>query len=187
VTWEALILVSRAADYAARAHADQHRKGVAKEPYVNHLAEVALLLAEATRGADAELVAAGWLHDTVEDTPTEREDVAELFGEAVAALVIEVTDDKTLAKAERKRLQIEHMAGLSERAQRLKIADKTSNLRAIAASPPAGWSRERMSEYVDWAEAVVGRRTISDALLEEQFARAVTHAREAVDKLEHEG
>jgi (p)ppGpp synthase/HD superfamily hydrolase len=179
-----ILLVSRAADFAARAHVDQHRKGVAKEPYVNHLAEVALLLTEATEGKDAVLIAAGWLHDTVEDTPTTREDIVELFGEDVAAVVAEVTDDKSLEKAVRKRLQVEHMAKKSERAQLLKLADKTSNVRALAASPPAGWSRARMSDYVAWGEAVIAERTVANAFLEEAFARAAMHARETIERME---
>ncbi len=52
-------------------------RGAATSLYVNHLAEVANLLAVATSGADAELVAAGWLHDTIEDTETTREELAE--------------------------------------------------------------------------------------------------------------
>jgi (p)ppGpp synthase/HD superfamily hydrolase len=86
-------LVTRAADFAARRHSGQVRKGAAREPYLNHLAEVATLLAETAGEPDAWLVAAGWLHDTVEDTATEREELAERFGEEIAALVAEVTDD----------------------------------------------------------------------------------------------
>ena len=82
------------------------RKGRGNEPYVNHLAEVANLLAIATDGADAELVAAGWLHDTIEDTGITREELAETFSERVAALVVEVTDDMSLPKDERRQRQI---------------------------------------------------------------------------------
>jgi (p)ppGpp synthase/HD superfamily hydrolase len=151
-----LILVSRAADFAARRHAGMRRKGVAKEPYVNHLAEVAELLAASTDGSDAALVAAGWLHDTIEDTATSREDLAQEFGEDVAALVVHVSDDKTLPKAERKRLQIVHAPQIPGRARMIKIADKISNLRSLISSPPDEWERERMIAYLDWADQVVG-------------------------------
>ncbi|ABD06510.1 metal dependent phosphohydrolase [Rhodopseudomonas palustris HaA2] len=150
-----LVLVSRAADFAARCHAGQRRKGAAKEPYVNHLAEVAELLAVATDGSDAALVAAGWLHDTVEDSGTTRDELIEQFGDDVAALVIECTDDKTLPKAERKRLQIEHAPHLSGRARMVKLADKISNLRSLIFSPPDDWERERLIDYLDWADRVV--------------------------------
>jgi (p)ppGpp synthase/HD superfamily hydrolase len=151
----ALVLLSRAADFAARRHVAQRRKGDAAEPYINHLTEVATLLAEATDGADPVLVAGGLLHDTLEDTDTTYEDLVESFGPEVAALVAEVTDDKSLAKEERKRLQIEKTPGKSRRAKLLKLADKTSNLRSLVSSPPGGWTDERLRDYVGWAEAVV--------------------------------
>ena len=176
----AALLIARAADFAARAHVTQRRKGAAQEPYINHLAEVALLLTEATGGEDAVLVAAGWLHDTLEDTETEREEIEALFGPEVAAVVAEVTDDKSLKKAERKRLQIETTPGKSNRAKLLKLADKTSNLRAIALSPPLDWDIQRRRDYVAWAEAVVaGCRGLNTAL-EEAFDAAAQQARAAV-------
>jgi len=162
---EDTLLIARALDFAARKHVHQRRKGVDKEPYVNHLAEVARLLAEATDGADANLVAAGLLHDTIEDQGVRYEELVEAFGRDIADLVREVTDDKNLEKAERKRLQVEHAPHKSERARMLKIADKTSNLRAIRNSPPADWSAERKREYFDWAGRVVaGCRGVNDRL-----------------------
>jgi (p)ppGpp synthase/HD superfamily hydrolase len=175
-----LVLVSRAADFAARAHVDQHRKGIAKEPYVNHLAEVADLLAQATGGADPALIAAGWLHDTLEDTPLTVEELTERFGAEVTSIVREVTDDKSLPSPERKRLQIEKMATTSHRAQLLKFADKTSNIRALITTPPAGWSFERLLAYVDWGVAVIGRATAKNPFLEDQFHAAVADARATI-------
>jgi (p)ppGpp synthase/HD superfamily hydrolase len=175
-----LLLIATAADFAARAHVTQRRKGAAQEPYVNHLAEVALLLTEATGGSDPELVAAGWLHDTLEDTETEREELEARFGGAIASIVAEVTDDKSLPKAERKRLQIETAPEKSRQARMLKIADKTSNLRAMALSPPMGWDLERRNDYIDWAEAVVaGCRGLNERL-EDGFDDAVRDARATI-------
>jgi (p)ppGpp synthase/HD superfamily hydrolase len=150
-----LVQLMRAADYAARQHMTQRRKGERAEPYINHLTEVAALLAETTDGSDPVLVMGGLLHDTLEDTDATYEDLANQFGEEVAALVAEVTDDKSLPKAERKRLQIEKTPDKSRRAKLLKIADKTSNLRALIQSPPGKWTDERLRDYVVWAEAVV--------------------------------
>lgn len=176
-----VVLIARAADFAARAHVAQRRKGDAQEPYINHLAEVALLLTQATGGEDATLVAAGWLHDTLEDTDTEREELETLFGPAVAAIVAEVTDDKSLVKAERKRLQVETAPHKSEQARLLKMADKTSNLRAIASSPPSGWDFARRLAYLDWAEAVVAGCRGLNPQLEQTFDEAMRHARAAVE------
>jgi (p)ppGpp synthase/HD superfamily hydrolase len=175
-----MMLVARAADFAARAHVTQRRKGDAQEPYVNHLIEVALLLTEATGGEDAALIAAGWLHDTLEDTATEREELEALFGPAVASIVAEVTDDKSLKKAERKRLQVETTPSKSRQARLLKIADKTSNLRSMAESPPIGWDIDRRMEYVRWAEAVVEGCRGLNPMLERMFDEAVRQARAAV-------
>ena len=111
-----VLRIARAIDFAARKHAAQRRKGEAAEPYINHLAEVALLVAEATKGADADLVIAALLHDTIEDQGVRYEELAEAFGAEVADLVQEVTDDKTLPKAKRKALQVEHAPHKSPRA-----------------------------------------------------------------------
>ena len=172
-------LIAAACDFAARRHVHQRRKGVAGEPYVNHLAEVATLLAEAD-GSDAVLVAAGFLHDTLEDTETTYDELAERFGKDIATLVGEVTDDKSLAKAERKRRQIEAAPHTSVRARLIKVADKTSNLRALAASPPAGWDIARIADYVDWAEKVVAGCRGLNAALEHAFDAAAVQAREAI-------
>src|SRR6201986_4742521 len=101
-----LRMVSEAAELAARRHNGMARKGRGSEPYINHLAEVANLLSSATDGADAELVAAGWLHDTIEDTETTREELARTFSGRVASLVAECTDDMSLPKDERRRRQV---------------------------------------------------------------------------------
>jgi len=157
--------LARALDFAARKHRDQRRKGAASEPYINHPAEVARLVAEATAGVDPVLVIAALLHDTIEDTETTMDELAREFGPEVASLVAEVTDDKSLPKAERKQLQVKNAPHKSPRAKLIKVADKTSNLRSIVASPPADWSLQRKREYFDWAAKVVaGCRGINPTL-----------------------
>jgi (p)ppGpp synthase/HD superfamily hydrolase len=164
-----ILILTRAYDFAAQKHAMQRRKGVAAEPYVNHLTEVARLLAHATEGADIDLVAAGILHDTLEDTDTTREELELTFGIDVAGLVAEVTDDKSLANAERKRRQIETAPKKTPRARMIKLADKTSNLRALAFSPPAGWDLDRKREYFVWARDVAAGCRGVNAELEAMF------------------
>ena len=131
-----MVSVLHAAQTAAQWHVAQKRKGAAGEPYINHLLEVAAMVAEATDGKDPALVIAALLHDAIEDQQIPREIIAEKFGEDVASLVAEVTDDKTLLKPERKRLQIVNAPKKSARAKLLKLADKTSNLNSVADSPP---------------------------------------------------
>jgi len=174
------VTVLRAADAAARWHVHQRRKGSAQEPYINHLLEVANLVTEATHGRDPDLVIAALLHDAIEDQEVPSELIAREFGAQVAAIVAEVTDDKTIEKAERKRRQVETANKKSDRAKMLKLADKTSNLRAIALSPSPDWSVKRRLEYIEWAKSVAaGLRGVS-AWLEEQFDRAAEDAERSV-------
>lgn len=167
-----IIRIAQALDFAARAHVDQRRKGERAEPYINHLAEVARLVAEATEGKDANLVIAALLHDTIEDTSTTYAELVDAFGDDVAGLVREVTDDKSLPKAERKRLQVETASKKSDRAKVLKIADKASNLRAMVASPPAHWPGERVAQYFEWAGRVVAGCRGVNPWIEAQFDEA---------------
>jgi len=166
-----VLSLTKAMNFAARKHIHQRRKGELQEPYFNHLAEVAAMLAQHTNGADAELVIAGLLHDTIEDTNTTYDELVREFGQNVADIVRECTDDKSLPKPERKRLQAEHAPNKSEKARMIKIADKTSNLRSILESPPKEWSEERKREYFIWAKSVVdGCRGLNKGL-EEEFDR----------------
>jgi (p)ppGpp synthase/HD superfamily hydrolase len=169
--------VMRAAQFAAQRHADQRRKGRDQEPYVNHLIEVAGHLARSARADDAVLLAAAFLHDTVEDTKTTNAEIIAHFGVDVAAVVAEVTDDKDLRKEARKRLQIERITSKSVRAQFLSIADKTANVSSIVRSPPMDWTRQRMSEYGDWAESVVTQVRGIDAYLDDAFHSALSDMR----------
>jgi (p)ppGpp synthase/HD superfamily hydrolase len=180
VTENAVLLFARALDFAARKHVHQRRKGELAEPYVNHLSDVARLLAAATNGEDITVVIAGLLHDTLEDTETTFGELAKEFSQEVAELVAEVTDDKSLSKAERKRLQIETAPHKSVRARLIKLADKTSNLHSLISSPPKDWSAERIRDYIDWAGKVVaGCRGVSP-YLEAEFDRARRRAKAAV-------
>lgn len=172
--------LARAAAFAAEKHTGQVRKGEAREPYVNHVIEVAEMLARASGGRDVELVIGGLLHDTIEDSGATHAEVAAIFGVVVADLVAEVTDDKSLPKAERKRLQALHAAHKSPRAKQLKLADKTSNLRALASSPPADWPLARQREYVDWARSVAAGLRGANAWLEDQFDQAAAEAERAI-------
>ena len=163
--------VLKAAHFAAQKHAGQRRKGAAAEPYVNHLLEVAELVSSALSESDTNLVIAALLHDTIEDTGVSKEELIQTFGADVAELVVECTDDKTLPKAERKRLQIVNAPKKSIRAQVIKIADKISNLRAILSSPPADWSGQRRREYFVWAKQVVDALRAPNHELKVEFER----------------
>jgi guanosine-3',5'-bis(diphosphate) 3'-pyrophosphohydrolase len=173
----AVRLISEAAELAARRHNGMARKGRGSEPYINHLAEVANLLSSATDGADAELVAAGWLHDTIEDTETTREELARRFSERVASLVVECTDDMSLAKAERRRRQVVDAPHKSPGAKLIKIADKISNIGARVHRDPTKEERDDLVDYTDWAEQVVNGCRGGNAWLETKFDQTIAMAR----------
>lgn len=177
-----IVAVARALDFAARKHSTQRRKGEAGEPYVNHLAEVARLVAEATEGRDPVAVLAALLHDTIEDTGTSHAELEQEFGREVADIVVEVTDDKSLPKTERKRLQEQNAPHKSSRAKLVKIADKTSNLRSIAKSPPLEWDLNRQREYFEWAARVVAGCRGTNATLERWFDEAHAAGLEALSR-----
>lgn len=169
-----------ALEFAAERHRDQRRKGREASPYINHPIAVTRLLAEVGNVSDPVLLQAAILHDTVEDTETTLDELEARFGPEVRRVVEEVTDDKSLPKLERKRLQIEHAPQRSNRAKQLKVADKSSNLIDIAHRPPENWTPERKQEYFDWAERVVeGCRGVNSAL-ETRFDEVLGEARESL-------
>jgi guanosine-3',5'-bis(diphosphate) 3'-pyrophosphohydrolase len=168
----------RAAAFAARKHRLQRRKDAEASPYINHPIEVAALLAEEGGVTDATTLTAAVLHDTLEDTETTPAELAREFGPAIRDLVLEVTDDKRLPKAERKSLQASGASRLSARAKLIRIADKLANVRDIIHHPPAHWELERRRAYLEWTEAVVaGCRGISPSL-EACYDRALREGRE---------
>ena len=159
----------RAASFAAHKHRNQRRKDAGASPYINHPLALARVLAVEGGVTDAATLCAALLHATIEDTDTTADELSHEFGAEIASIVGEVTDDKTLPKAERKRQQVEHAAHISDKAKRVKLADKISNLRDVAQTPPADWSLERRREYFDWAKSVVDRLRGVDAQLEAAF------------------
>jgi (p)ppGpp synthase/HD superfamily hydrolase len=163
--------VLQGAYFAAERHSAQRRKGAAAEPYINHLLEVADLVSRALSEPDTNLVIAALLHDTIEDAGLTKEELSRNFGADVAELVVEVTDDKALPKAERKRLQIVNAPKKSVRAQVIKLADKISNVRAVLSSPPADWSVQRRYEYLEWAKKVVDGLSAPNQMLKTEFER----------------
>jgi GTP diphosphokinase / guanosine-3',5'-bis(diphosphate) 3'-diphosphatase len=95
----------------------------------------------------------------------------------VVSVVRELTDDKSLEKAERKLRQIEHAQNSSIHAKQLKIADKICNVRDIALSPPADWPLHRRRDYLAWSEQVIAGCRGVNAKLDQAFDRAISAAK----------
>lgn len=176
-----LVMVLRAVEFAAHKHQAQRRKGATRRPYVGHCVEVARMIAEIAKSDDSTILAAAILHDTLEDTETTRAEIVEIFGERVADFVAQVTDDKSLPKKERKKLQVQHAGHLSPGAKLIKLADKISNVREIGDDPPEDWSRKRREKYFKWAEEVVEALGSVNADLEKLFGDTVERARAKLD------
>lgn len=178
---ENVSLFLKALHFAADKHRDQRRKDVEASPYINHPIYVAQILADIGGIEDLGVLAAAVLHDTVEDTETESADIKREFGERIARIVGEVTDDKALKKSERKRLQIERARHMSDEGALVKVADKIANVRDIASNPPKDWDHTRRVEYLEWAEQVVSNCPKVNSGLQGCFSESLVSARQAFD------
>lgn len=170
-----------ALSFAARKHRDQRRKGSSASPYVNHVIDVVTILTAEGGVSDEAMLVAAIMHDTVEDTDTTFDELAAAFGQAVSALVREMTDDKALPKLERKQFQVTHAPDASAEAKQIKIADKIANVRDVATNPAAGWSLDRRREYLDWSERVVAGCRGVNARLDQAFDETLRQARQVLE------
>lgn len=169
-----------AASFAADKHRDQRRKNVEASPYINHPIQVAELIARVGQVEDRSVLMAAVLHDTVEDTETTFDELERVFGSDVRDLVAEVTDDKSLSKAERKKEQIKHTATMTDRAKLIKLADKSCNVRDVAQSPPEDWDMNRRKEYLHWASEVIAGCRGTNPRLERYFDETIQRAGEVL-------
>lgn len=172
-----IAILLQALTFSAEKHRGQRRKDAGASPYINHPIALANVLANEGGVVDLVPLAGAILHDTVEDTDTTHAELTERFGPEIASVVMEVTDDKALPKADRKAAQIEHAPHLSHPAKLVKLADKISNLRDILASPPADWSNERKLQYFEWASHVVDGLRGVHPMLEAEFDRLAATGR----------
>ena len=161
-------LILKATKFSALKHQNQKRKD-GKTPYIIHPISVAMILAEIGGVDDKEILSAGLLHDTMEDTDTTADEIEREFGVRVRGIVEELTDNKLLSYYERKQLQIDHAPKLSKDATLVKIADKISNIADVINESPPEWDINRCKEYIDWAEAVINNCHKVNTPLENHF------------------
>lgn len=173
--------IFEAAIFAAFKHNGQVRKGKNKSPYITHPLLVAKAVHQVGGVSDILILTAAVLHDTIEDTKTTDAEISERFGEHVLTLVRELTDDKSLPKAVRKRLQVVHAPHLSQAAKIIKLADKLINCRDILKSPPKKWNLKRRQEYMQWAADVVAQMRGANANLEEAFDEVLSDAEQTLN------
>jgi guanosine-3',5'-bis(diphosphate) 3'-pyrophosphohydrolase len=173
-------LILKAAHFAAKKHRDQRRKDKHASPYIIHPISVALAITQIGGVDDPEILAAALLHDTLEDTATKPEELEAEFGKKVCEYVLDVSDDKTLPKDERKRRQIEHAKKISKGAALIKLGDKISNVTDVINSPPEDWDINRRKEYLDWAEKVIENCPKVNDRMENKFQEIIKQGREAL-------
>ena len=164
--------------FAADKHRDHRRKGQTGAPYINHPITVAEQLADHGHAENIALLMAAVLHDVIEDTETTEEELRTAFGARVAGIVLEVTDDKSLRKKERRAHTVRSMASKSHDARLLKLSDIIANLNDVIHHPP-DWTQEQKLEYLDWAEQVAREGEGTDAGLEKRFRKLAGAARTA--------
>ena len=173
-------LILKAVHFSAQKHSTQRRKDENASPYINHPISVALAIAQIGGVDDPEILAAALLHDTLEDTETTPEELEDEFGKKVCEYVLDVTDDKTLPKDERKRRQIEHAKKISNGAALIKLGDKISNVTDVINNPPEDWDNYRRKEYLDWAEKVIENCPKVNDKMENKFQEIIKQGREAL-------
>ena len=178
---DSLRRLTLALDLAVRAHEGQRRCDGRREPFVSHVADVARRVAQSAQADEVTLTAA-LLHDVAEKTEHGLDEIQRLFGEDVARVVAELTDDASLPGAERKRRQVAGAAGMSDRAKRIKLADKASKMASIAAAPPRWWGRTKDLKEVEWARKVVAGLRGVDSVLEADFDREAALAELALKR-----
>jgi (p)ppGpp synthase/HD superfamily hydrolase len=171
--------ILEAAFFAARKHTHQRRKNIEDIPYINHPLEVADLLS-AAGVTDEDILCAALLHDTVEDTGTRTAEIESYFGPVVSGYVMEVSDDRSLPKEERKRLQVLHASLLSQGATLIKLADRISNLRSITSEAPKGWTVARQLEYFRWSMEVFENLPKNGGKLEDLFRKTYQEGMQVV-------
>ena len=147
--------ILNAVAFAAEKHKSQRRKGTVAAPYINHPIAVAKLVTGVGKEYDINVIQGAILHDTIEDTETTAEELLGLFGYEVTDYVVEMTDDKSLPKSERKRLQVVNAPHKSQGAKLIKICDKICNITDVTNDPPTHWNLQRRNEYLEWAKHVV--------------------------------
>jgi guanosine-3',5'-bis(diphosphate) 3'-pyrophosphohydrolase len=174
-------LVLKAVRFAAEKHKTQRRKDKEQSPYINHPIEVAERIWNVGNHRDVNAICAALLHDTVEDTDATFDEIEGIFGQTIANMVREVTDDKSLPKARRKELQVEHAPHLSQGAKHIKLGDKTCNIKDIYQSAPPDWSTERRSEYLSWTERVVGTIRGTNPAMERDYYELLDEAKKSLD------
>ncbi len=139
----------QAAAFAARAHRGQLRKD-GETPYVSHVFRVCLIVRDLFGIDDHRVLTAALLHDTVEDTTTDFDDVEEHFGAEIARWVAQLSKDKRLQEADREKAYMDQLATAGWEVKAIKLADMFDNLMDVCQLPADRWQHtlQRLQHYL---------------------------------------
>ena len=164
----------QALNYARRAHAGQTRSD--KTAYIAHPERVAksVIQFKKSHNIDA-LMSAAYLHDTIEDTNTTKEDLEKMFGALVASLVQELTSDKEeIAKAGGKTEYLsQKMKKMSSYALVIKLADRLDNVSDIHTAKNAAWREKYKKETLTVLNYIEKERVLSKTHM--KYITAIRH------------
>lgn len=169
----------KALEFARKAHGEQMRK-FSEEPYIEHPKRVAETVR--TVSHTTEMICAAYLHDVVEDTPVEIEEIKKKFGNKVAQLVEELTDEYQknkyphLNRRRRKDKEVERQATISKEAKTIKLADVIDNTPDIVKNNP-GFGPKYLSEMEKLTRVLVG----GDPILFEKARKEVAEGKKALN------
>lgn len=174
-----MTLVERAKRLVLERHAHLRRISQSRQPMIEHIEEVAAMVAGAT--ADAEIVAAAWLHDTVEDTDTTLDELHQLFGQRVAEIVDGLTDPPRFAAMptpERKAAQAARILSKGYEVKIIKLCDQISNILSVTNDTPTDWNHAQQWAYIEGAANVALLCKGYSEGLDQKFGNAYLYAKE---------
>lgn len=154
-----------AAIYAMEKHKSQVRSNPKKTPYIIHPIEVADLVVKVGKVYDKDVLITALLHDVMDDTAVTFEEIGSLYGSGVVGYLNEMAIKKDLSLKEQKKQQIMQAFHQTPNVAIIKMSDKLSNLKTLATTPPASWSRDKIDQYFQWAQAVVENLPESNSML----------------------
>ena len=158
--------IAEAIAFAFDAHKGQLRKGE-KELYILHPLRVFTTLIELGI-TDADMLCAAVLHDTIEDCSITADEIADNFGKTVAELVLTLSEDKLLNRAERKKQTLDKMKKASAKAKLIKAADRYDNLQD---GFPCVWNTEKKLQYLKESKLLI--EALTKNLYDDIYSRFV--------------
>ncbi len=168
--------------FGAEKHKAQVRSNLKKTPYIIHPIEVADFVMRIGKVYDKNVLSAALLHDVMDETGTTYEEIENRYGKIVSQYVQEMTVKKELTLKEQKKYQIIQAFHQTPSVAVIKLSDKLSNLKTLAQTPPASWSRDRIDQYFQWAQSVIENLPEANSFLKQAVKDVILNYWEKQDQ-----